>query len=53
MTDAVADVHNLDFAFQNAGGVRIGQMAKGEITMAEIYQLDPFGNTVVVYQMTP
>ena len=34
MTDAVADVHNLDFAFQNAGGVRIGQMAKGEITMA-------------------
>lgn len=53
MTDAVADVHNLDFAFQNAGGVRIGQMAKGEITMAEIYQLDPFGNTVVVHQMTP
>ena len=53
MTDAVTSVHNLDFAFQNAGGVRIGQIAKGEITMAEIYQLDPFGNSVVIYRMTP
>lgn len=53
MTDAVTNIHGLDFAFQNAGGVRIGQIAKGAITMADIYQLDPFGNTVVVFQMTP
>lgn len=52
MCDAIVDIHQVDFAFQNSGGVRIGQMKKGPITMEDVYTLDPFGNTVVIYNMT-
>ena len=53
MTDAIVNIHQVDFAFQNSGGVRIGMLPKGNITMADVFKLDPFGNTVVVYEMTP
>lgn len=53
MTDAIVNIHKVDFAFQNSGGVRIGMLPKGDITLADIYKLDPFGNTIVVYEMTP
>lgn len=53
MTDAVTSVHKLDFAFQNAGGIRIPMIPKGKITASMVYELDPFGNRVVIYEMTP
>jgi 2',3'-cyclic-nucleotide 2'-phosphodiesterase (5'-nucleotidase family) len=53
MTDAIVNIHQVDFAFQNSGGVRIGMLPKGDITLADVFKLDPFGNTIVVYEMTP
>lgn len=53
MTDAVISVHHLDFAFQNSGGIRVKTLKKGGITKDYIYQLDPFGNKVMIYEMTP
>lgn len=52
MCDALVDIYKVDFAVQNSGGVRLGQLKKGPITMADVYSLDPFGNSVVIYQMT-
>jgi 5'-nucleotidase / UDP-sugar diphosphatase len=42
---------NVDIAIQNAGGVRTGLRA-GEITIETVYDLLPFENTLVVFQMT-
>ena len=52
MTDALASRLKLDMAFQNNGGIRIHQIPKGNITVKDIYKLDPFNNQVVVYRMT-
>lgn len=53
MTDAIVDIYHTDFAFQNSGGVRISMLPKGNITLADIYRLDPFGNSIIVYEMKP
>jgi 5'-nucleotidase len=42
---------DVDIAIQNAGGVRTGLRA-GEITIETIYNLLPFENTLVIFQMT-
>jgi len=39
-----------DFSLQNAGGVRI-TIPKGDITVGEVYQLLPFGNTLVTLDL--
>ena len=52
ITDALREVSGADFAFQNTGGVRITHLKKGPITVKDVYSIDPFGNDVVVYQMT-
>ncbi len=51
MTDAMCWVHNLDIAFQNNGGIRLGRLPK-KITFKDIYTLDPFNNQVVEIIMT-
>ena len=51
MCDAMTDGLKIDIAFQNKGGIRILSLPKGEITLKNIYQLDPFGNQVVVFKM--
>jgi 2',3'-cyclic-nucleotide 2'-phosphodiesterase (5'-nucleotidase family) len=51
MTDAVTATLNTDFAFQNNGGIRIPSILKGNITLKDVYKLDPFGNQVVTYKM--
>ena len=38
----------LDFAVQNHGGVRVGTMARGPITVGEIYEVMPFDNNVEI-----
>lgn len=51
MTDAITDRLGVDIAFQNNGGIRIGELAAGDILMKDIYKLDPFGNMVVRFRM--
>jgi 2',3'-cyclic-nucleotide 2'-phosphodiesterase (5'-nucleotidase family) len=52
-TDAQCAMHGLDFSFQNRGGIRIYQIPKGPIEVKTIYELDPFGNELIRYEMTP
>ncbi|MCJ7523758.1 MAG: bifunctional metallophosphatase/5'-nucleotidase [Candidatus Aminicenantes bacterium] len=52
MTDAMCHVHGLDIAFQNGGGIRLNRLPQ-QITIKDIYTLDPFGNQVVEIAMTP
>ncbi|MDR1169976.1 MAG: bifunctional metallophosphatase/5'-nucleotidase [Prevotellaceae bacterium] len=47
MTDALTEMLDLDIAFLNPGGIRIGVIPKGDITMNTVYALDPFGNDIV------
>lgn len=51
MTDAMRQVHGLDIAFQNEGGIRLNHLP-AKITIKDIYTLDPFGNQVVQFAMT-
>jgi len=51
MTDAMRQVHGLDIAFQNEGGIRLNRLPE-KITLKDIYTLDPFGNQVVQFAMT-
>ena len=52
MADAQRDAAKSDIALVNPGGVRIGHLAKGPITVMQVYQLDPFGNELVVTNLT-
>ncbi len=52
MADAQRDAAKTDIALVNPGGVRIDHLAKGPITMMNVYQLDPFGNELVVTNLT-
>ena len=52
MADAQRDAANSDIALVNPGGVRSGHLAKGPITVMQVYQLDPFGNELVVTNLT-
>lgn len=51
MTDAITSVIKTDFAFQNAGGVRIPTLPAGDIKLKDVYRIDPFGNQVVLFTM--
>ena len=51
MTDALSSELKVDFAFQNKGGIRIFELAEGNITLKDVYKLDPFNNQVVVLNM--
>lgn len=51
-TDALTEMHALDFAFQNDGGIRIGEIPAGDIRVRQIYEMDPFGNEVIRFDMS-
>jgi 5'-nucleotidase / UDP-sugar diphosphatase len=51
MTDAITDRLGVDFAFQNNGGIRISEIAAGDILLKDVYKLDPFGNMVIKFSM--
>ena len=51
MTDAITSQMKVDFAFQNRGGIRLLSLPDGEITLRDIYKLDPFNNQVVLFTM--
>ena len=50
--DGVRAGSGADFAFNNTGGIRRDYLKKGPITVKDVYNIDPFGNDVVVYTMT-
>lgn len=52
MTDAVTEMLGLDIAVQNAGGIRINNLPKGDITINTVFSLDPFENDVVKINMS-
>jgi 5'-nucleotidase / UDP-sugar diphosphatase len=51
MCDAMAGAAKADIAFQNTGGIRVQSLPKGDITLRDIYRLDPFGNKIVTFRM--
>jgi len=52
MADAQRDAAKADIALVNPGGVRLHYLAKGPITIMNVYQLDPFGNELIVTKLT-
>ena len=52
MTDAVRKSYHLDIVFHNSGGIRTNRLAK-KVRLKDLYTLHPFGNQVVVINMTP
>ena len=52
MTRAIVEETGVDMAFQNAGGIRIDRIPKGDVTLNTIYSLDPFNNDVVKLTMS-
>lgn len=52
MTDALTSLNGVDFAVVNPGGVRLNSLPEGTIYAKNICDLDPFGNTTVIYRLT-
>jgi 5'-nucleotidase / UDP-sugar diphosphatase len=52
MADAQRDGARADIALVNPGGVRIDRLPKGPVTVMNVYQLDPFGNELVLTHLT-
>ena len=52
MADMIQEAEGVDFSFINKGGVRIDNIAKGEVTANDIYTLDPFGNELMRFTLT-
>ncbi|MFW6172161.1 MAG: bifunctional metallophosphatase/5'-nucleotidase [Elusimicrobiota bacterium] len=50
-TDLMRETLETDFAFQNTGGIR-ASIPKGEITLRDMWEISPFGNTLVEMTMT-
>lgn len=53
ITSAMLDTTKSEIAFQNIGGIRINELPKGPITFKQILELQPFGNTMFVLELTP
>ncbi|MCQ2095262.1 MAG: 5'-nucleotidase C-terminal domain-containing protein [Bacteroidaceae bacterium] len=52
MADALREETSADVALQNGGGVRLGSLSDGIMTYKDVFSLDPFGNSAVIYEMT-
>jgi 5'-nucleotidase len=52
MADAQREAAGANIALMNPGGVRIDRLDKGPVTIKNVYQLDPFGNELVVTKLT-
>lgn len=52
ITDAQISAHQLDFAIQNYYGIRVNQISTGNITRAMIFEADPFGNELIIFNLT-
>lgn len=52
MSDAILHQLPVDFAFHNSGGIRKSQLF-GPVTVGDIFTLEPFGNDILTFAMTP
>lgn len=52
MTDAMTSIEPLEIAFQNNGGIRVDQFPQGDISIKDVYKLDPFGNEIIHFRMS-
>ena len=59
MTDALRNSlkieemgYEIDIALQNVGGIRADKIYPGAITVGDVYEIEPFGNNVIIYKMT-
>jgi len=50
-TDALREAMHVDITFQNTGGIR-STLNEGDITQREIFEISPFNNGTVIYDMT-
>ncbi len=50
-TDVLRRSGDVDITFQNSGGIR-SSLNQGDITKREIYEIDPFNNGFIIYNMT-
>jgi len=50
-TDALKGAMNVDVTFQNTGGIR-SNLNDGDITIREIFEISPFNNGTVIYDMS-
>jgi 5'-nucleotidase/UDP-sugar diphosphatase len=51
ITDAMRWKTGVQIAFQNSGGIR-ADIESGPITIADIYELSPFNNVLIVFELT-
>ena len=52
VTDALLDYSKADFAIVNKGNIRVETIPQGEVTVRDIFTLDPFGNEAVNVSLT-
>ncbi|MDD2386704.1 MAG: bifunctional UDP-sugar hydrolase/5'-nucleotidase [Bacteroidales bacterium] len=52
MVDAIRMVSGTDIAFINPGGVRVSSLAKGPVLTKNVYEMDPFGNEIVLFNLS-
>jgi len=52
MVDGVRGATGADIALTNPGGVRIDHLPKGDVSVLDVYSMDPFGNDVVLFKLT-
>ncbi|MRR21562.1 bifunctional metallophosphatase/5'-nucleotidase [bacterium] len=52
MADAQREAAGADIALMNPGGVRIDRLPKGPVTIKNVYELDPFGNELIVTRLS-
>lgn len=53
MCDALKEMTHSEIGFTNMGGVRYDTHPKGDFTVDDVLRLDPFGNGVVIMELTP
>jgi len=52
VTDGMCSLEAVEVAFQNNGGLRTDKLPQGNITIKDIYKLDPFGNEIVLLKLS-
>ena len=52
MADAQRVTTGADIAIQNCGGVRYETLPKGGMTVGDVLRLDPFGNEMMIFNLT-
>ena len=52
MCDAYKETFNADIGIVNPGGVRIDSLCKGDISVLDVLEMDPFDNHAVVLNLT-